>query len=261
MAIAKWTKVDQLTIRHDPSGVTIVKEPAHVEYGRQGAARRWTQLTQIEAKARAERYTIPMAMGLRETAHAEALAEDAYRTELAAELKKFAEGAAPYPYVRVNDGEPQARIVDIETAHAEAIEMDGRIRERAAAEHFRQAVVATIPTDGLGMDILHSEALAEDKARGDAVPSAVVAPQLHPEDTTRWDPQRRLAGVDPSPDHHLVYAVNSAMQGYQVPAAELRGILARLRRAELALARANADLVRRDAEQVLRLARRTPAAR
>ncbi len=62
--------------------------------------------------------------------HAEALAEDAYRTELKIELRKFAIGAAPYPYVRINDGEPESRIVDIDLAHAEALRIN--VAKRAA---------------------------------------------------------------------------------------------------------------------------------
>lgn len=56
--------------------------------------------------------------------HADALAEDAYRGELKTELRKFADGAAPYPYVRVNDGEPETRTVAVDDAHAEALNED-----------------------------------------------------------------------------------------------------------------------------------------
>jgi hypothetical protein len=36
-------------------------------------------------------------------------------------LPKFAAGAAPYPYVRVNDGEQESRVVDIAEAHEQAL--------------------------------------------------------------------------------------------------------------------------------------------
>lgn len=53
--------------------------------------------------------------------HADALTEHGYREALRVELAKFAAGEAPYAYVRVNDGEPSTYVLDVDTAHAEAL--------------------------------------------------------------------------------------------------------------------------------------------
>ncbi len=113
----------------------------------------------------------------READHAEALAEDAYRTELRSELAKWATGAAPYPYIRIHDGEPETRIVDIESAHAEALaEHWQRTKAQSEQNHrsgwIRRAGEINRAT-GCGflaarqtvMDGLHAEALAEQSRR------------------------------------------------------------------------------------------------
>jgi hypothetical protein len=272
MPIVKWARIDATTERHLPTGVEVVKLApgvganitSRVQWmvarpARGGMLTIWHRPTRTDAKRMAETNVI----------------------------------AAQY----------QRR----DEAHAEAIEVDGRMREAGAAEHFRQAVIATIPTGGLAADLLHAEALSEnamrllaadwqdpstDAALRDSIghlretahaeaededrmrdaaamsaPSAlhwgasqmvlspVVAPQLHPEDTPKWDPQRRLATTTPASDAILGSAAEHALAGRPVPWELALMTLARLRRAELQLAAARAELIRRDAEQVLHLGR------
>lgn len=85
---------------------------------------------------------------------------------------------------------------------------------------------------------------------GKTVLNAVVAPQLHPEDTPKWDPQRVLTKVPPAGDDDLAVALSLPDH---LSEDETLAIFARLRRAELQLAAARAELIRRDAAQVLRM--------
>ena len=235
MPIVKWTRIDPTTERHLPTGVEIVKVPAktadnptsrikwvvcHPQRSG-GTYPSWTKATRTDAKRIAETHNIPGVYAKRDEAHADAIGEGVVR-DLAAAWQD-----------PDTDAELRSSIRHLrEVAHAEALD------EAEAREAQSQA-------DRGERVSLRVQSTTETRQ------VAVVAPQLSPEDTPKWDPKRKFANVAPATDRQ----VHMAGSAYVIGDSLVAPILARLRRAELELAAARAELIRRDAEAVLHVAR------
>lgn len=210
MPIVTWTRINPTTERHLPTGVEVVKVPAKTADNPTSRIKWMVRHPQLTGGTR---YS-----WMRTT-----------RTD----AKAIAESHnIPGVYAKRDE------------AHAEAIEID----------RFWFTAANGTPAEVDAVRIAHAAGQAGEpvslrvQSTTETPQVAVIAPQLHPEDTPKWDPHRRLADVPPASDHELAHFVGRFQWSHL-------GMLARLRKSELELARARAELIRREAEQHLHLAR------
>lgn len=169
-----------------------------------------------------------------EQAHAEALAEGGARVVLAEAMDRpWSESVHPRirAYHAALEGSTAARY-DLAAAHRYAIE---RLYDEALDEDDTRGMLADNPP---------VRPLSRDVAR-----SAVPAPQLNGRpaaDTVKWDPAGRLRDAVPASDARLRHLIYGRSIGET-----FKGVLARLRDAELRAARAEARIVELQARAVL----------